>query len=182
MKQMKQKRITKWLLIAVAIPVVALLLVFLVGLLLPARHTLARSVTVHVKPEVVFRAIAEVESLPSWSSAVLKVERLPDRDGKEATMQTLHGGMKMVVLTSESSSPTHIVRIMGDTAAPFFGSWTYDFSPAGEGCRVVLRESGEVRNPFYRTLARMFGIDKHLNQHLHDLVRKFGETATVEMI
>lgn len=179
---MNTKRIMKWLLIIVAIPVVALAAMFLVGMLLPAKHTLARSITLKVKPEVAFGTIAKVEELPSWSSGVLKVERLPDRDGRETTMQTLKGGMKMEVITSESLPPTHLVRTMGDSSAPFFGSWAYDFSAAGEGCRVIVRETGEVKNPLFRTMSRLFGLDKHITQHLNDLARKLGETAHVEVI
>ncbi len=179
---MKNKRIMKWLLILVAMPIVAFVVMFLIGLLLPAKHSLTRAITLKVKPETAFRAIADVESLPSWASGVLKVERLPDRDGKEATRQTLKGGMKMVVLTSESTPPTRLVRSMGDTSAPFFGSWAYDFSPAADGCRVVVRETGEVPNPFFRAMSRMFGLDKHVTQHLNDLARKFGEIGRVEII
>ena len=84
------KRIMKWLLLLAAIPITGLLILFLIGLFLPAKHELARAVT--------------------------------------------------------------------------------------------LRETGKVRNPFFRAMAWMFGLDKHVTQHLHDLARKFGETGKVETI
>jgi hypothetical protein len=178
----KSNRLIKGLFVVAAVPVSGVLLLLIAGLFIPAQHELTRAITLRVKPEAAFHAIADVENLPAWASGVLKVERLPDRDGKEVTQQTLKGGMQVVVLTSEFKPNTRLVRTMGEASAPFFGAWAYDFTPEGEGCRVVLRESGEIRNPFFRAMVWIFGQDKQVTQHLNDLARKFGETVKVVRI
>jgi len=97
-------------LLLAAIPVAALLILLLIGLFLPARHELARAVTLRAKPEAVFRTVGDVQNLPAWSSGVVKVEKLPDRDGKEVTSQTLKGGRKVVVITSGISATAERLR------------------------------------------------------------------------
>jgi hypothetical protein len=44
------------------------------------------------------------------------------------------------------------------------------------------RTSSIVKNPLFRTMSRLFGLDKHITHHLRDLARRLGETANVEAI
>ena len=109
-----------------------------------------------------------------------KVELLPPVDGKEATKQIFKGGMTMTIITTESAPPNHLVREMGDRSGPFAGSWSYEIKPNDNGCDVVLTEVSSIRNPFYRVMVKIFGPDQlHIDEHLEDLAKKFGETATV---
>lgn len=68
---------------------------------------------------------------------------------------------------------------MMDEGGPFADSWTYDISPNDGGSRVVLTEVASFKNPLFRVMARVFGQTKYLDEHLEDLARKFGETASV---
>jgi hypothetical protein len=36
-------------------------------------------------------------------------------------------------------------------------------------------------NPFYRAIGRMRGLDANVRQTLHDLAKKFGESADVRL-
>ena len=108
-----------------------------------------------------------------------EVEMLPPVGGKEATKQSFKGGMVMIIITAESTPPRHLVRTLGDTNTPFVGSWTYEISPADTGSKVVLTEVAEFKNPLFRVMTRIFGQTKYMDEHLEDLAKKFGETATV---
>ena len=43
----------------------------------------------------------------------------------------------------------------------------------------VLTEVAEFTNPLFRVMTRIFGQTKYMDEHLEDLAKKFGETATV---
>lgn len=128
---------------------------------------------------MVFAALADVQKLPEWNRNVKTVEVLPLIEGKEASRQTFGEGMSIVVVTTESLAPTHLVREIRDSSAPFGGSWTYDISPTSDGSKVVLTEKSEIKNPFFRLMVQIFGPTKYLNQNLTDLGRRFGEKVTV---
>ncbi|MGI8890246.1 MAG: SRPBCC family protein [Chthoniobacterales bacterium] len=167
----------KWLLYLVAL--IALLVggVFLVGYALPAQTTISRSITLKQSPEAVFAVLAEVKKMAEWNRNTEKVEMLPPVKGKEATRQTFKGGMTMIIITAESTAPTHLVRTLGDDGGPFAGSWTYDISPAEGGSRVVSTEVAKFENPLFRVMTRLFGQTKYMDEHLQDLAKKFGETV-----
>jgi len=47
------------------------------------------------------------------------------------------------------------------------------------GSKIVLTEVVEFKTPLFRVIARIFGQTKYMDEHLEDLAKKFGETATV---
>ena len=174
------KRFFKRLLLAGCVLVGLVIFVFIVGALLPARHTFTRSMRLRQPPAAVFSVLADVGGLTNWSRNVQRVELLPAVDGHEATRQTFKGGLVMTIVTSESESPSRLVRTMVDGEGPFSGSWTYELKPADGGCRVVLTEQGEFRIPPFRVLARILGLTKYADEHLEDLAKKFGEPAVIQ--
>ena len=108
-----------------------------------------------------------------------KVEMLRPVDGKEASKQTFKGGMSMIILTAESVPPRHPVREMGGRSGPFSGPWNYEITPSGGGSQVALTEVSTIHSPLFRVMVRIFGPRKYIDEHLEDLAKKFGETATV---
>ncbi len=170
----------KWILYAILLFVLLIGALFLAGYALPAKTTTSRSITLHQPPEAVFLVLADVKRIADWNRNTEKVEMLPPVDGKETTRQTFKGGMTMIIITSESAPPKHLVRTLGDDGGPFVGSWTYEITPAEGGSRVVLTEVAIFKNPFFRVMTRLFGPSKYMDEHLEDLAKKFGETATVE--
>lgn len=169
----------KWLFISGGIVVSLAVVVFVIGALLPARHTFTRSVRLRQSPEAVFTVLADVAGLAKWSRNVQKVELLTPIDGHEATRQTFRGGMTMTIVTSESVRPARLVRTMSAGGGPFSGSWSYDLNPADGGCLVALTEQGEYHSTPFRVLARVFGLTKYADEHLQDLAAKCGETAVI---
>lgn len=168
----------KWLLRILSVIVVLALLVLALGYSIPAHHQLTRTIDLKQTPEAIFAALADVQKMPEWNHNMEKVEMLPPIDGKEATKQTFNGGMTMTIVTAESSPPTHLVRAMGDASGPMIGSWTYEISPATDGSHVMLTEEATFRNPIFRLMVKIFGPTKHMDEHLVDLGKHFGETVT----
>jgi uncharacterized protein YndB with AHSA1/START domain len=169
----------KWILYVVVFIALAIGVTFLVGYALPARTTTSRSISLHQTPEAVFAVLADVGRMAEWNRNIEKVEMLSPVGGKEATKQFFKGGMVMTVITAESAPPHHLVRTLGDVNGPFVGSWTYEISPNDGGAKIVLTEVAEFKNPLFRVMTRVFGQTKYMDEHLEDLARKFGETATV---
>jgi len=171
----------KWLLIAISIIALAIIVVLVVGLLQPAKHSVTRSIHLKQTPESVFALLEDQTNSPSWSSGIAKVEPLPDRDGKPTVRCTLKwGGMQMIITQLECTPPHRLVFSMSEDGGPSFGTWTYNISSETDGCRVAITEDGELKNPLYRVMARMRGLDANISQTLRDLAKKFGENADVK--
>jgi hypothetical protein len=71
------------------------------------------------------------------------------------------------------------VRSMAKESGAVLGTWTYQIIPETDGCRVTLTEDGELKNPIFRLMARMRGLDKNITLTLNDVAKKFGENAAV---
>jgi hypothetical protein len=166
----------KWFLIIAVILLLPILSILVAGLLQPVKHSVTRSIHLNQKSEVVFALLADSTNLPSWSSTVASVEPMPPQDGKPVVRCTLKWGhMQMIMTQIECSPPSRLVIMMTKSGGAVLGTWTYQITPDTEGCRVALTEEGELKNPFFRVLARMRGLDANINQTLQDLGKKFGE-------
>lgn len=166
----------KWLLLVPAVFVVAILVLLIFGLFQPVKHSVTRSVHLKLKPENVFAVLDQ----PDWSTTVAKVERLPDRNGKPTARYTLRwGGMQMIVTQLERTPPTRLVLGMAKENGFALGKWTYELVEEEGGCRVALTEDGELKNPFFRAMARIRGLDTNITQTLRDLAKKFGDSAEI---
>jgi hypothetical protein len=89
--------------------------------------------------------------------------------------------MQMIMTQVERTPPTRLVGTMAKEGGPILGTWTYQIVPEPDGCRVAVTEDGELRNPLFRAMARMRGLDANIMQTLHDLATKFGEGADIRV-
>ena len=170
----------KWILRILVIIVVLIAVIFAIGYILPAHTTHTRTIALKQSPEKVFAVLADVPNMPKWNRNMEKVEVLVPVDGKETTRQTFKGGMDMVITTTESSPPNHLVRTAVDSGGSFSGSWTYGITATPDnGSQVALTEQSEVPNPFFRFMMKVFSPTKYMDEHLEDLAKQFGESATV---
>jgi hypothetical protein len=170
----------KWLLLVAGIFILMILAVLIAGLFQPVKHSVTRSVHLRQPPGAVFTVLDNSADLPNWSSSVLKVEPLPDRDGKPVARYTLKwGGMKMIMTQLDRTPPTRLVTSMAKEGGRILGTWTYQIAAENDGCRVTLTEDGELTNPFFRGLMLMRSKDANIMQTLRDLAKKFGESAEV---
>lgn len=168
-------------LILVGLIILIALAVLIIGLMQPVKHSVTRSIRLKQPPESVFAVLDDKTNLSNWSSGILKVTPLPDHDGKPAMQCTLRwGGMQMIMIQLERTPPARLVYRMSKEGGSAFGTWTYQISPAADGCRIAITEDGELKNPFYRVMARMRGLDANITQTLRDLAKKFGENPKIE--
>jgi hypothetical protein len=168
-----------WLLLIPAIVVAAIIALFIFGLLQPVKHSVTRPILLKQRPEAVFSALDKVDDLPSWSGTVVRVEHIPDRNSQPATRQVTKFGMTLTVITLERQLPTRLVTSVRKDDGPVWGTWTYELTPEGEGCRLAITENGEMKNPLFRALGRLRGLDTSIRLQLTDLARKFGGEATI---
>ena len=165
-----------WILAAVGIVVGALLLIAVYGLTLPRSHQVARTIMLKQTPEAVWQAITDFPSVPSWNANVAKIEKLPDKDGHEVWREDYKNGYGLTLETTEATPPTRLVRTIADVGGPFTGRWEFMLTPVEGGCRITITEFGEVGNPYFRVMAKLFmKPEAHMELYLAALARKFGE-------
>ena len=85
----------------------------------------------------------------------------------------------MIMTQLERTPPTRIVGTMAKEGGPILGTWTYEIVAESDGCRIAVTEDGELRNPVFRAMARMRGLDANIMQTLRDLAKKFGESPDI---
>lgn len=172
----------KWLWIALVALLVLVLIVVVVGALLPKAHTAARALRLPASPAAVYAVITDVATLPSWRKDLTSVEWLPDRDGKKVFREVSGFGPMELAIERTEPGRLHVTRIVTPDS-PFGGTWTFELTPDGDGCRVVLTERGEVHNVVFRFLsALVFGHTATIETYLRALAAKFGAPATIDPV
>lgn len=166
----------KWLVALGGLLAAAIVVVVLVGSVLPRRHVATRSVQINQPAVLLFAAIRDFATAPSWRHDVRRVEMLPPREGKVAYRETSRNGVITYVVVEEKTAERLVVEI-ADKNLPFGGMWTFELSPGSAGGTLVrITEEGEVKNPIFRFMGRLvFGYAGTMENYLRDLGRKFGQ-------
>lgn len=166
-------------LIAVLVLISVLIAVPLVGLVLPRGHVVARTITLSQPPGAVWQAITDFSAAPSWRPNVVRIEQLPSQQGFAVWREHYQDADALTLATVESVAPARLVREIADPKLPFGGRWVYEIAPAEGGSRVTITEHGDVPNPVFRIVSRLF-LDQHatIDHYLIDLGKKFGEAAS----
>jgi hypothetical protein len=134
-----------------------------IGAALPKAHSVSRSARVAWPPDKLYTLLADVDRYPSWRTDVKTLERLPDRDGKPAWVETMRSG-RIPMFFERMERPSLLVGRIADPSLPFGGTWTYRISAADGGSTLTITEDGEVYNPIFRFMSRFV----------------FGHTATMD--
>ena len=124
-------------------------LMSLIGLALPRDHRASRRATLAKSPELVWRAISDVDAYPSWRRGLERIERLSPTSFRE---HGSHGAITFAIDVEEPPS-RRVTRISDDTL-PFGGTWTYELGPDGAGSILTITEDGFVKNPLFRLLSK----------------------------
>jgi uncharacterized protein YndB with AHSA1/START domain len=168
----------QWILLIVGGLIALVLLLVVIGLLLPRTHRATSAVQISKPPAEVWAAIRDLGRVPEFWPEIKTSVRQPDRDGKEAWLQTMKNGFALPLVIEEDQPPARLVtRIAIEGKAPFGGSWIYEVAESGGGTRVTLTEDGFVDNPLFRVISKMTGYHSTLDGYLKALARKFGEST-----
>jgi hypothetical protein len=170
-------RIILWIFIVLAGLLMAALLI---GWLLPEKHVATREGRYRQSPEAIWKAITDIDAMPSWRAGLKSVKRLPDHNGMSAWVETLDSGTIPLETTLSEPLQKLVVRI-ADPKLPFGGTWTYEVRAIPEGSALRITENGEVYNPFFRFVSRfILGYKNTIDGYLKSLARKFGEPPQIE--
>jgi hypothetical protein len=151
-------------------------LVALIGLMLPKGHRASSAMVYRAAPAAVFAVVSDVERYPEWRSDVTKVELLPSDDQGPRFRE--HGKNGAVTYRIElSQPPSKLVVRIADTSLPFGGTWTYEFHPQDTKTELIISEEGEVYNPIFRFISRLFlSQTATIETYLADLKKRLGDS------
>ncbi len=160
----------------VTVGLVALvLLMALVGLALPAGHVASRCAALAKPPDIVWRALVDLDDHVRWRRGVRRIERL------DATTFREHGRNGAITYAIEADEPPRrrVTRI-ADDKLPFGGRWIYELAADPGGTRLTITEDGFVKNPIFRLLSKtVFSPTRTIEQFLVDLGAHLGVEANV---
>jgi len=157
-----------------------LILITLIGWLLPKDHVATRQGRYRQPPEAIWKAITNVDEMPSWREGLKSVKHLPDKNGLPAHLEVTNMG-EIPMETVEMTPPRKLVGRIADPKLPFGGTWTFEIAPTAEGSTLRITENGFVTNPVFRLLSRfVFGYTGTIESYLNSLAKKFGEPPRLE--
>jgi hypothetical protein len=160
-----------WILLALGGLVVV---VTLIGAALPKAHSVSRSARVQLPAEMLYTVLTDVDKYPSWRADLKQLERLPDREGKPAWVETMSGG-RVPMYFERMERPSLLVARIADPSLPFGGAWTYRIVPAAGGSDLTITEDGEVYNPIFRFMSKfVFGHTATMDAFLRNLQARAG--------
>jgi uncharacterized protein YndB with AHSA1/START domain len=126
------------------------------GMVLPKTHRASRTVTLSATPHAVFAIIADFAHSGEWRPDVQRVEVLSGTGpGMEFRELGSNGSVRYRVEVLEPD--TRIVTRIADATLAFGGSWTFDLAATASGdTQLTITEDGEIFNPFFRLMSKMF--------------------------
>lgn len=163
----------KWILIVPAALVGLALLIVVAGLFVPKSHEARVTVRLGKTPPEVWAVVTDFARQPEWNPEISAATPLPDRDGKAVWQEMFGGNFRATVVNVVVEPPTRLVReILPD--GPFYGSWTWELAPDGQGTRLTVTERGTVENPFFRGMMVFQDKTKTARGYAAALARRLG--------
>jgi hypothetical protein len=157
-----------------------LILITAIGWFLPMDHVATRLGRYRQPPEAIWKAITDVDAMPSWREGLQSVKHLPDKNGLPVHLEVTNMG-ETPMETVEMSPPRKLVSRIADPKLPFGGTWTFEITPIAEGSTLRITENGYVTNPVFRFLSRfVFGHTGTIEAYLKSLAKKFDESPKIE--
>ena len=167
----------KIVLIVIAALLVIVGLVLVVGAMLPRQHQATREITLNRPPQEIYSVVRDFGSAASWRRNLLRVELLEAVNGLVCFREVSKDGSVTYEVVEDSPGQRLVTRIV-DRDLGYSGSWTYEFSPAGNGTRIRITEDGDVSNILFRFVSRfVFGHTSTFDGYLLALGGEFGENV-----
>jgi hypothetical protein len=178
----------RWALWIVGGAVVIVAVIAIIGAMLPKGHVATRSAKFHQPPDAVWQAITTFQDYPKWRPGLQSVEQLSTSAGHAVWLERTGTGWNaeeipyqvMESVAPAGGAPGRMVARIANPKLPFGGSWTYEVAAADGGTVLRITERGEVYNPIFRFVSRVFMSNtKTIEIYLNALGKKFGETVQI---
>ena len=140
---------------------------WLVGLVLPARHVVEERTHFNVSAETVWAVLTDLDGMPTWRRGLQALERLPDVEGQVRWIEVRSAGRSTTFQRVESVSPRRLVVQSSEPS----GRWVYDIRALDRGSELTIREERDL-NPIMRTVVGIFGDRARLAALTADLARR----------
>lgn len=162
--------------------IVLILMVVAIGAMLPKEHISTRAARFHQSPDIIWAAITDYSKFPAWRKDVVRVDTLPEVNGKPAWREIDSHGNAIPYQVMVMVPPRALVVRIADRKLPFGGTWTYEISSAPDGTSLLrITEDGEIYNPIFRFVSRyLMGYSMTQEKYLQALGAKFGQPVTIE--
>jgi hypothetical protein len=169
----------RWLLFILVALASLVLVMAVIGAVLPRKHEATRAANFRQRPAALYGLIRDFAPAAPWRRDAVRVELLPARDGRP-TFREVSGRHAITYVVLQDRPAERLVMKIADEDLPYGGTWTYEFIPTAEGTSVRITERGEIKNVWFRFLARFaFGYTGSMDTRLRDIGRHFGEPATI---
>jgi len=150
-------------------------LAFLAGAALPAEHRTTARESFDRAPEAVWRVLTDLEGMPSWRSDLVRIERLPEADGRMTWLEIGSGEDQVMELT-ESDPPRRLVIHRREDGRPGLPERIVQLRATINGTLVTVTERAQVGNPLARVLVRLGARESPAERLLADLHDRLGTT------
>lgn len=150
-------------------------LAFLAGAALPAEHRTTAMEIFDRAPEAVWRVLTDLEGMPSWRSDLVRIERLPEADGRVSWLEIGSGKDRVMELT-ESDPPRRLVIHCREDGRPGLPERIVLLRATAGGTLVTVSERDQVGNPLFRVLVRLGARESPARRLLADLQDRLSAT------
>lgn len=164
------KRGLKITLIVVVIVITIVNIPIIGGLFLPKSHKITKTLFLNYDPENIWVYINDIEHYPKWRPSVKKVEIVSTNPaGLTSWQEYYHFNSRTMFQITESTPYSDMVIKTADRESYYSCKWNISIKEAENGTLLTIVEEGEIYNPLFRSIAKLKGIDKPLNEYLSDL-------------
>ncbi|KAL0079013.1 hypothetical protein F4703DRAFT_1219853 [Phycomyces blakesleeanus] len=165
------------------------LLIYVIGLLLPASHIVSRTVTLDTTPEKLWKILTNVQAYPSWQPKLESVTVSPETQdtdqGKRLIFTEYSKQKKRTVIHVEQEPQRTLVRILEERStsaerhkSTFSGSWSFEIQLADTKVMLKITEQGIIKKPMIRVSHMLlFGFHLRIDRFIKDLVKKIHEDS-----
>ncbi len=166
----------KWIVALVGSLIALVVLPMIVGMFLPKQHVAVSSVTLRQPPDSLWMVMFDLAGYSTWWPDVKSMAWREDDPAGGIWVQTDTQGRQLPLKIVQSDPPARLVIQIADERLPFRGNWSYVIEATALGSKVTVTEEGEIFNPVFRLIARVFlGHHGTIDRYLQALGSRFGE-------
>jgi hypothetical protein len=144
---------------------------YAVGLALPAKHTASGSAIFRASPETVWNIVTDYQNQTAWRKDLKEI-----RTSENGIWTEVSTTGDEISYRAKSKQPVLSYEVEIVNNSNFGGVWEFRFEPVNGGTKLTITEDGEIHNPFFRTIAKLFfDMSATINTYLSNLAVKLGE-------